>query len=201
MKTPFFQKILAKILYSLPRHAYQVPRILFYRLLSDAHVVSSGMKLKQPVLMTGKGLITLGKCELGVSQSPHFFSGYSHLEARESSARIVIKDGVFINNNFTIICDRTSIEICEDTLIGPEFCVFDSDFHDLNPKKRQLGTQKTAPVKIGKNVFIGSRVTVLKGVTIGDNSVIGASSLVTTDIPSNVIASGVPAKIIVDHLG
>lgn len=200
MKTQFLKKILSKLFYSLPRNVYQYPRILFYRLFSDAEVISSKVKRNQPVLMTGKGIIQLGNCELGVSKSPYFFSGYSYVEARESSARIVIRDGVFINNNATIICDRTSIEICEDTLIGPEFCVYDSDFHDLNPSNRQSGRQKTAPVKIGKNVFIGSRVTVLKGVTIGDNSVIGASSLVTMDIPSNVIASGVPAKIIVDHL-
>ncbi len=53
-----------------------------------------------------------------------------------------------------------------------------------------------ASVKIGNNVWLGSEVTILKGVTIGDNAVIGAKSLVTKNIPANCIAAGVPAKVI-----
>lgn len=184
------------MIFKLLRKTLQLLRVYFYKLISDANVITKGTKFVQPVLMTGKGEIILGKCQLGVWPSPFFFSGYSHIEARGPSAKIVIKDGVCINNNATIICDRTSVEICENTLIGPEFNVFDSDFHDLAPEKRHLNSQKVSPVIIGANVFIGARVTVLKGVTIGKNSVIASGSFVTKSIPSDVIASGCPAVVV-----
>ena len=72
----------------------------------------------------------------------------------------------------------------------------DSDFDDLHPERRMGGIPKTAKVIIGKNVFIGSHVKILKGVTIGDNSIIANSSIVTKSIPDNVIAAGNPCKVI-----
>lgn len=66
--------------------------------------------------------------------------------------------------------------------------------HDLTPENRR--TVIPAPITIGKNVWIGANATVLSGVTIGDNSVIAAGAVVTKDVPENVVAGGVPAKII-----
>jgi len=185
---------------SLPIICYQKIRILKYRFISGAHMYGKNAKINQPVLMFGCGKITLGRCNLGVWPSPYYLSGYIHIEARASEAEIIIGDGVWINNNAVIIAERSRIEIGDYTLIGPEFMVVDSDFHDLHPGRRLSGTHKTASTIIGKNVFIGARVTILKGVNVGDNSVIGASSLVTANIPANVIASGVPAKVIVNNL-
>jgi acetyltransferase-like isoleucine patch superfamily enzyme len=68
--------------------------------------------------------------------------------------------------------------------------------HELHPTRRSSGKHETAAVEIGNNVFIGSRVTVLKGVVIGDNSVIANGSIVIKDVPSNVVAGGIPAKVI-----
>ncbi len=74
--------------------------------------------------------------------------------------------------------------------------IYDSDFHNLESDKRLTGKINTKKVFIDKNVFIGSNVKILKGVYIGKNSVIANGSIVTKSIPANVIAGGVPAKII-----
>ena len=133
---------------------------------------------------------------LGVKPSPHLYSGYGYIDARNEHSRIVIGDGVWINNNFMIASEGEGIEIGAKTLIGLNVEITDSDFHDLHPDRRIGGVPKTGKVVIGKNVFIGSNVKILKGVTIGDNSVIANSSVVTKSIPANVIAGGYPAKVI-----
>lgn len=180
----------------LPIRSYQRLRIWKYKFFSDINHCDSLAHLNQPVLMTGRGAFKLGRCNLGVWPSPYYLNGYIHLEAREATARIEIEDGVWINNNAVIIAERSSIRIGANTLIATEFTVYDSDFHDLHAHRRFAGTHECAPVNIGKNVFIGSRVMILKGVTIGDNAVIAAGSVVTKDVPSSSIVGGVPANII-----
>lgn len=175
---------------------YQKLRILKYMLFSDNYQCADMAKFNQPVLMTGRGCVQLGRCFLGVWPSPYYLSGYIHIEARGATARIEVEDGVWINNNAAIIAERSCIRIGANTLIGSEFTVYDSDFHDLHPDRRLAGTYECAPVNIGKNVFIGSRVTVLKGVTIGDNSIIAAGSVVTKDVAESTIVGGMPAKIL-----
>lgn len=179
-----------------PMMIYQGLRIWKYKFFSDIHYCDSLARYNQPVLMTGRGRIKLERCNLGVWPSPYYLNGYIHIEARESTASIEIEEGVWINNNAVIIAERGSIHIGANTLIGTEFTVYDSDFHDLHPEYRMSGNHKCASVHIGTNVFIGSRVTVLKGVTIGDNAVIAAGSLVTTNVPASSVAGGVPASVI-----
>jgi maltose O-acetyltransferase len=180
----------------LPISIYQILRIWKYKLISDISSIENKARINQPVFIVGKGNVQLGKCILGVYPSPYFLNGYTHIEARELSASIVIEDGVWINNNAVLIAERSNIRIGSGTLIGTEFTVYDSDFHDLHPEKRMSGKHKCKPVSIGKNVFIGSRVTILKGVKIGDNAVIATGSVVNIDVPDNTIAGGVPARII-----
>lgn len=175
---------------------YQRIRIYKYKLMSDANSVGSLALYNQPVLMTGQGKIVLSKCTLGIWPSPFYLSGYIHIEARSKYSQVIIGDGVSINNNAVIIADRTTIKIGDNALIGTEFCVYDSDFHVLDPAKRLGQDYRTASVEIGFNVFIGSRVTILKVVKIGDNSVIASGSVVVCNIPSDVVAGGVPAKVI-----
>jgi serine acetyltransferase len=176
---------------------FQYPRILFFKFISNCSRIIGKAKINQPVQLSGMGIITFGKnVNLGVNTSPYFYSSYGYIEARKNDSQILIKDNVWINNNFIIISDGEGIEIGEKTLIGINFEVTDSDFHDLNPKKRTDGTPSTAKVIIGKNVFIGSNVKILKGVYIGDNSVIANGSIVTKSIPTNVVAGGNPCKII-----
>jgi maltose O-acetyltransferase len=187
---------IANRLKSLPIICYQKIRIWSYRLISGVRLCGNNARINQPVLMSGSGKITLGRCNLGVWPSPYFLSGYIHLEARGTEAEIVIGDGVWINNNAVIIAERSRIEIGNCTLIGPEFMVVDSDFHDLRPGRRLSGMHETLPTIIGKNVFIGARVTILKGVNVGDNSVIASGAVVTKSVMMNSIVGGVPAKII-----
>jgi len=176
---------------------FQYLRVLKYKILSNCKNVVGKPIYNQPTQLLGIGTIQFGKnVNLGVSQSPFFYSGYGYIDARSQKSRIFIDNNVCINNNFNICSEGEGIEIGKDTLIGLNFEVSDSDFHDLHPNKRTNGIPKTAKVTIGKNVFIGSNVKILKGVTIGDNSVIANSSVVIKSIPANVIAGGYPAKVI-----
>ena len=89
------------------------------------------------------------------------------------------------------------IEIGSDVTIAQFVSILDHDHDYVN----KYGTLKiegytTAPIKIGSNVWISDKVSIIKGVTIGDNVVIAANAVVTTDIPSNSLCGGVPAKII-----
>lgn len=105
---------------------------------------------------------------------------------------IKIGKNVFIN----ACCrfqDQGGIEIGDGSLIGHNTTIATLN-HDFNPLKRRNLTP--SPVKIGKNVWIGSDCTILPGVTIGDGAIIGAGSVVTKSIPQNVIAVGNPARVI-----
>ena len=96
------------------------------------------------------------------------------------------------------VCARKKVVIGDDVLIGSNVVIADNDFHSVNPVARKKGEcdNISKEVIIGNNVWIGADVYICKGVTIGDNSVIGAKSVVTKSIPPNCIAAGVPAKVI-----
>ena len=100
------------------------------------------------------------------------------LLAVRKCARIHLGDNVFINRN-CIIVSHNSILIKNGVTIGPNCCIYDHD-HDL----RHRGEFVTAPITIGENVWLGANVLIMKGVSIGDNSVIGAGCVITHDIPS-----------------
>ena len=103
-----------------------------------------------------------------------------------------IGKNVFINSCCRFQ-DNGGIEIGEKTMIWPNVTIVTLN-HAINPETRVNATPK--PVKIGKNVWVGADCTILPGVTIGDNSVIGAGSVVTKNIPENAIAVGNPARVI-----
>ncbi|EGJ27719.1 sugar O-acetyltransferase [Streptococcus porcinus] len=105
-----------------------------------------------------------------------------------------IGKNVYINFNLTLV-DDTFITIGDNTMIAPNVTII-SGTHPLQPSLREQGLQYNLPVQIGKNCWIGANTTVLPGISIGDNSVIGANSLVTKDIPANSLALGSPARVI-----
>lgn len=171
------------------------PKKVLFKLLSAFANVQNGSNSLLPTLYNGLGSIKVGsRVSLGVVNSPFYLNGYNYIEARSKSARVVIEDGVQINNNFVCIADQTEIIISENTLVGFNVQIFDSNFHDLDPSNRHKPDPNPRPVFIGKNVFIGSNVTILKGVVIGDNSTVGSGSVVTRSIPANCVAAGNPAK-------
>lgn len=101
---------------------------------------------------------------------------------------------VYANFNLTLV-DDTHIYIGDYTMLGPNVTVASAG-HPILPALRQKAYQYNMPVHIGKNCWLGAGVIVLPGVTIGDNSVIGAGSVVTKDIPPNVVAVGNPCRIL-----
>lgn len=102
--------------------------------------------------------------------------------------------GVYANFNLTLV-DDTHIYVGDYTMFGPNV-VLATAGHPILPELRPLAYQYNMPIHIGKNCWLGAGVIVLPGVTIGDNSVIGAGSVVTKDIPANVVAVGNPCKVL-----
>ncbi|MDH6365275.1 galactoside O-acetyltransferase [Enterococcus sp. PF1-24] len=100
---------------------------------------------------------------------------------------------VYANSNLTLV-DDTRIEIHDSVMMGPNV-VLATAAHPLEPAIRVKGAQYNLPIVIEKNVWLGAGVIVCPGVTIGENSVIGAGSVVTKDIPANVVAVGTPCRV------
>lgn len=107
---------------------------------------------------------------------------------------IKIGNNFYANHNLVIL-DANKVEFGDNVFIAPN-CGFYTATHPTNAEERNKGLEYAKPIKIGNNVWIGGNVVVLPGVTIRDNTVIGAGSIVTRDIPSNVIAVGNPCKVI-----
>ena len=101
---------------------------------------------------------------------------------------------VFVNSNCYFM-DGAHITIDDHVKIGP-FCGFYTAAHPLEVDKRDAGLEKALPIHIGKSVWLGANVSIMPGVSIGENSVIGAGSVVTHDIEANVVAAGVPCQVI-----
>ena len=101
---------------------------------------------------------------------------------------------VYANFNLTLV-DDTHIYIGDYTMIGPNVVIV-SGTHPVCPELREQGYEFNLPVHIGRNCWLGAGVMVMPGVTIGDNSVIGAGSIVTKDIPANVVAVGNHCRIL-----
>ena len=87
------------------------------------------------------------------------------------------------------------VTIGERCLIGPHCMIIDSAFHDVDPDRR-LEEPVADPIRIGNNVWLGARVVVLPGVTIGDDAVVGIGSIVTSDLPERSLAVGAPARVV-----
>jgi len=126
--------------------------------------------------------------------------------AIQKEGRCIVGDFTLLNG--AIVMAEELVEIGSNCLISWGVGIADSDFHPLEPAQRLIDAQalapflknrpprpklKTAPVKIGDNVWIGMNAVILKGVTIGENSVVAAGAVVTKSIPANTIVAGNPA--------
>ena len=114
--------------------------------------------------------------------------------ANWGGAHLHLGRNVWVNFNLTLV-DDTHIYIGDYTMIGPNVTIATAG-HPVLPKLRQEGYQYNLPVYIGRNCWLGAGVIVLPGVCIGDNTVIGAGSVVTGDIPSDVVAVGCPCRVL-----
>jgi acetyltransferase-like isoleucine patch superfamily enzyme len=93
----------------------------------------------------------------------------------------------------------TRIEIGDGTMLGAEAMIFDTDFHPIDARQREIDPCAGAvsrPVVVGRNVFIGARAIILKGVTIGDGAVIGAGAVIVKDVAAGDVVAGNPARVV-----
>lgn len=102
--------------------------------------------------------------------------------------------GIYANFNLTLV-DDTHIYVGDYTMFGPNVTVATAG-HPILPELREKGYQYNAPVYIGRNCWIGAGVVIVPGIRIGDNVVVGAGSVVTKDLPDNVVAVGNPCRVL-----
>ncbi len=152
------------------------------------------------VHLTPGSTIVLGDDVVLHSRSRFTALGVKHpviLRTLSNSARIRIGSNVGMSG--TTICAVESVEIGDECLIGADVTIADTDFHSILPERRRsapLAAAAHSPIIIERNVFLGAGSYVLKGVHIGENSIIGCASVVTQDIPANCIAAGNPCRVI-----
>lgn len=128
----------------------------------------------------------LGKTKENFTIISPFFCDYGY--------NIEIGNNFFMNMN-CVILDDALVTFGDNVFVAPN-CGFYAGGHPLDAERRNSGLEYAFPIHVGNNVWIGANVCVLPGVTIGDNSVIGAGSVVTKDIPSGVLAYGNPCRVI-----
>lgn len=116
------------------------------------------------------------------------------LHANFGGRHIHFGKNIYANYNLTVV-DDTHVYVGDYTMFGPNVTIATAG-HPIETGLRQKGYQYNIPVRIGKNCWIGAGVVLLPGVTVGDNTVIGAGSVVTRDIPANVVAVGNPCHIL-----
>jgi acetyltransferase-like isoleucine patch superfamily enzyme len=176
--------IFGKIRYRLQKFSF-IEHLLgwWISLRFDNHgflVVSGGLPL--PKIINKGGKITAENCQ--------FYSGVRMEIGKNAS--IHIGNGTYINRNTLLIAEK-QITIGRDCKISWDVVIMDTDQHSFHP-----GWIHCKPVTLEDNVWIGCRCIILKGVTIGENAVIAAGSVVTKDVPPNTIYGGVPARRLAD---
>lgn len=117
---------------------------------------------------------------------PSFWCDYGY--------NIELGENFYANHNLVIL-DAAKVTFGDNVFIGPN-CSFYTPQHPLDVETRNKGLEYAFPITIGNNVWFGGDITVLPGVKVGSNTVIGAGSVITKDIPDNVIAAGNPCKVI-----
>lgn len=128
----------------------------------------------------------IGKMGKEAVFTPPFWCDYDY--------NITVGDYFYANHNL-VIQDGAKVTFGDNVFIGPN-CCFTTAEHPTDPKQRKAGLEIAKPVTVGSNVWIGAGSSVLAGVTVGDNTVIGAGSVVTKSIPANVVAVGVPCRVL-----
>lgn len=165
---------------------------------ADDSVISEQLPVKKVIREYNKvmpfdlkqGMLCIDKIGLKHGEKvyfePPFYCEYgSHIEVGEN----------FYANTGCVMLDVGKITIGKNVMFGPNVAIYTAG-HPIHPDSRNSGYEYGIPVNIGDNVWIGGNCVILPGVTIGNNVVIGAGSVVTKDIPDNVCAAGNPCRVI-----
>jgi maltose O-acetyltransferase len=171
-----------------------------YHCLFGAYIAGGSVEFGKEVCLNvkvrsdGRGRVLVGAdTSFGYSDAMRLGNGEVLLQARTGDSLLTVGPQCRFSNNVAIVaCQKVTLG--SGCLLGDGVTIYDTDFHSVSPEQRHTGTGVCEPVVIGNNVWLGSRSMVLKGVTIGDNTVIAPMSVVTTNIDANVIAAGVPAR-------
>lgn len=165
-----------------------------YAVLNAYRYLRSAESLGPKVRLWGKPVVSnLGR--LIIEERVRLNSKVAALElATGHEGTLKIGSGAFINYG-TSIGALKYVEIGKECNIGTYCILMDNDFHRLEPERRKE-LPESMPIILEENVWLGARVIVLKGVTIGAGSVIGAGSIVTKDIPPRSLAVGMPARVV-----
>lgn len=147
-------------------------------------IVPEDVKKREEIIKT-----LLGKIGEGFYVEQPFYCDYGY--------NIEIGKSFYSNHNLVIL-DCAKVTIGDNVFIAPN-CGIYTAAHPLDAETRNKGLEYAKPIKIGDNVWIGGNVVILPGVSIGDNTVVGAGSVVTKDIPANVIAVGNPCRVLRDN--
>ena len=157
------------------------------------------LRISGRISLRNKGLMRIGRQVVitsSLKDNPIGGDAQTFINVHKG-AKLLIGDGVGISNS-TIYCTREII-IADHVAIGGSCKIYDTDFHSIYYKDRCLDGNiniPKAPVALGKGCWLGANVTILKGVKIGEYSVIGSGSVVAKDIPPNQVWAGNPAKFI-----
>ena len=154
----------------------------------------------KPIIYKEPGsVIRMGKNVVLTSDSETNMAGINHpviIATYSKNAEVILEDNVGMSG-VSINCVSRCV-FKEGVMLGANVNVWDTDFHLVDPVKRShqksILEAKTAPIILERNVWIGANTTVLKGVTIGENTVVGAMSLVNRNLPANSLCAGNPAK-------
>lgn len=157
-----------------------------------------------PIIVKKEGsVIRMGKGVVLVSNSMTNTAGVNHpviIATYSEKAEVVIGDNVGMSGTSINCVDSCVIE--EGVKLGANVNVWDTDFHPLDPSsranQRSILEAQSAPIVLEKNVWVGANTTILKGVTVGENTVVGTMSLVNKSLPANSICAGIPASKIKD---
>lgn len=191
-------------------------RRIYYKILKIWWGITVPLRLRALGVDIGKGVqfhgmpvvslvpgstIRLGDRVALCSDSRFTALGVNHpvvLRTLRTGAEIVIGNDTGISGG--TICAAACIKIGNECMFGANVTIADTDFHAIKPENRRYNNKPEditcSPVIICDNTFLGTGTTVLKGVTIGENSVVGGGSIVNKDVPANMIAAGNPAKVI-----
>lgn len=156
--------------------------------LKDVQKIGSEIELKGPVMIKNAGTIEIGN-QVMLDANWH---KPIYISLSSPSAKLTIEHNAGINYG-TEISLMKEVFIGAYSLISIDCLIYDTDWHNLDGLDHDIPVE---PTRIGRGVWLGARTVVLKGVTIGDNTVVAANSLVTRDLPDNVLAGGCPAKVI-----